>query len=115
LSETEQKIIRATLRGLSRAIILWLTSKKPMSGYSIVKEMSRITGQKIGPGIIYPQLYELETSGLLIGKWSRKGKRRTKYYTSTEEGVKVLNRLREHFQKPLKDVLREFLEGSFKE
>jgi len=49
----------STVRGFSRAVILWLISQKPMSGYKIVKEMKRLTGQKFNPGIIYPLLYKL--------------------------------------------------------
>jgi DNA-binding PadR family transcriptional regulator len=100
------------VRGFSRAIILWLVSQKPMSGYRIVKDVERLTGQKFHPGIIYPLLYELEKEGFVAGEWTQKGGRRIKYYAITENGTKLLNRLREIFEMPVKEVLKDFIRES---
>jgi len=109
MAEAESELIRATVRGFSRAIILWLVSQKPLSGYAIVKEMKRLTGQKFHPGTIYPLLYELEKRGYIAGEWTQKGGRRIKYYLVTENGTKLLNQLRQRFEMPVKEVLKDLI------
>ena len=109
MAEAEGELIRATVRGFSRAIILWLVSQKPLSGYAIVKEMKRLTGQKFQPGIIYPLLYELEKRGAIAGERTQKGGRRIKYYSVTEKGAKLLNQLRQRFEMPVKEVLKDLI------
>jgi len=109
MAEAERDLIRATVRGFSRSVILWLVSQKPMSGYAVVKEMKRLTGERFHPGIIYPLLYDLEEKGLIAGKWIKKGRRRIKRYSVTEKGTKMLNRLRELFEMPVREVLKDLI------
>lgn len=109
MAEAEEDLIKATVRGFSRSIILWLVSQKPTSGYRVVKEMRRLTGQSFHPGVVYPLLYELEKEGFIIGDWVERGKRRIKYYSITERGLKLLDRLRELFKMPVREVLKDFL------
>jgi PadR family transcriptional regulator PadR len=109
MAEAESDLVRSTVKGFSRAIILWLVNQKPMSGYMIVKEIEKLTGQKFNPGIIYPLLYELEKEVFIAGQWIQKGRRRTKYYSTTEKGKRLLNRLRELFEMPVKEVLKDFI------
>lgn len=109
MSEAERDLVKAIIRGMSRSIILWLVNQKPMSGYSIVKEMKRLTGQNIHSGIVYPLLYELEENGLIVGEWSQKGRRRIKNYTITEKGKKLLNKIKELFEMPVKEVLKDLI------
>lgn len=109
LSDIEEKLLRTTVKGLSRVIILWLVSQKKMSGYMIIKEIHRLTDFKFTSGIIYPLLYELEEKDLIKGKWVKKGRRNIKYYSITEKGESVLNRLRELFDKPVKQVMESLL------
>ncbi|OYT45541.1 PadR family transcriptional regulator [Candidatus Bathyarchaeota archaeon] len=108
---SEEDLIRATLRGLSRAIILWLVSQKPMSGYHITKEITRLTERRFTSGTIYPLLYELERKGFITGKWTEKGRRRIKYYSITEEGEEILGKIRRLLEKPLREILQNFLGG----
>nr|MDO8044802.1 PadR family transcriptional regulator [Candidatus Baldrarchaeota archaeon] len=109
MSEVERDLVKAIIRGMSRSIILWLVNQKPMSGYSIVKEMKRLTGQNIHSGMVYPLLYELEENGLIVGEWSQKGRRRIKNYTITEKGKKLLNKIKELFEMPVKEVLKDLI------
>jgi DNA-binding PadR family transcriptional regulator len=105
----EERIIKATIRGLSRTIILWLLQRERMSGYRVTMEMRRITGQPYTSGVVYPILYELEKKRLITGEWIQKGKRKLKYYSITDEGKKVLNNIRSTLEKPIKDVLIDLL------
>ncbi len=109
MAETEGELIRTTVRSFSRGIILWLINQKPMSGYGIVKELERLTGQHPTSGIIYPLLYELEKEGFIVGEWTQKGRRRTKYYSITQSGTELLNRLRELFEMPVREALKDFI------
>lgn len=109
MAKAERDLVRATIRGFSRSIILWLVSQKPMSGYGIIKEMKRLTGQSFHPGIVYPLLYELERRGFIVGEWAQKGRRRIKYYSITDKGKKLLNRLRQLFEMPVKEVLKDLI------
>ncbi|PVX25070.1 MAG: hypothetical protein CW716_08810 [Candidatus Bathyarchaeum sp.] len=109
MAEAERDLVRATIRGFSRSIILWLVSQKPMSGYAIVKEMKRLTGQHFHSGVIYPLLYELEENELIAGKWIERGRRRIKRYAVTEKGTKMLNHIRELFEMPVRKVLKDLI------
>lgn len=105
----EEDLVRATVRGFSRSIILWLVSQRPTSGYRVIKEMKRLTGQKFHPGVVYPLLYELEEDGFIVGDWVQRGRRRIKYYSITEKGTKLLSRLYELFEMPVRNVLKDLL------
>ncbi|MBS7643888.1 PadR family transcriptional regulator [Candidatus Bathyarchaeota archaeon] len=105
----EDDLIKVTIRGLSRAIILWLVNQKPMSGYKITKEMRRLTERRFSSGIVYPLLYELEDKGLIRGEWVQIGRRRIKYYSITEEGARLLNNLRQLFERPVRQVLKNII------
>ena len=109
MAETERELIRTTVTSLSRGIILWLVSQKPMSGYMIVKELERSTGQHLTSGLIYPLLYELEKEGSIVGEWTQKGRRHIKYYSITQSGTELLNRLRELFEMPVREALKDFI------
>jgi DNA-binding PadR family transcriptional regulator len=104
-----EELIKAMVRGLNRLIILWLLSKERMTGYGIMKELRRITGQPLSPGVVYPLLYELERGGYLTSEWEHRGSRRVRYYSTTERGREKLERISEMLETPLKEALKELL------
>ncbi|MEM2937173.1 MAG: PadR family transcriptional regulator [Candidatus Bathyarchaeia archaeon] len=105
----EKDLVKATIRGFSRVVILWLLSQRSMSGYSISKELKRLTGWSFHSGVVYPLLYELEENRLVNGKWMQKGRRRIKYYSATKYGVELLNRVRELFEMPVREILKDLM------
>jgi DNA-binding PadR family transcriptional regulator len=109
LTEIERSLVKATLRGFNRVTILWLVSQKRRSGYEVVKEMKRLTGQSFHSGVVYPLLYELEQKKLITGKWVTKGRRRINYYSITNRGNALLKRLHELFEMPVREVLKDLL------
>jgi DNA-binding PadR family transcriptional regulator len=109
MSEMEEELVRGVIRNLSRLIILWILKQESRSGYSVLKEMQRITEQKFHPGIIYPLLYELEDEKFIVGEWSRKRTRRIKSYAITTKGIELLNHLHRLFDFPMKGILQDFL------
>ena len=109
MSKAEEDLMKAMFRGISRAVILWLLNKQSMSGYAILKEMRRLTGQRVHSGVVYPLLYELEEKGLVAGEWIHRGRRRVKRYSITESGKMLLQRLRKLFRMPVKEVLKDLI------
>lgn len=109
MAEDEKYLIKATVRGFSRVIILWLVEQEPMSGYRIIKEMRRLTAQRFHSGIVYPLLYEMEEKGFIVGDEIKKGRRRIKYYSLTEKGEKMVDRLRKLFKMPVREVLKDLI------
>ena len=109
MAEDEEYLIKATVRGFSRVIILWLVEREPISGYKIVKELKRLTAQRFHSGIVYPLLYEMEDRDLIVANEVKKGRRRIKYYSLTEKGRLFVNRLRFLFKLPIRDVLKDLL------
>ncbi|MEM3153846.1 MAG: PadR family transcriptional regulator [Candidatus Bathyarchaeia archaeon] len=109
MADLESELVKSAVRGFSRVIILWLLSQKPLSGYSVIKELKKLTGWSFHSGVVYPLLYELEENKLIAGKWIRRGRRRIKYYSATLEGLMVLDRIRELLEMPIKEVLKDFI------
>ncbi|MEM3153586.1 MAG: PadR family transcriptional regulator [Candidatus Bathyarchaeia archaeon] len=109
MADLENELIKSAVRGFSRVIILWLLSQKPLSGYSVIKELKKLTGWSFHSGVVYPLLYELEENKLIAGKWVKKGRRRIKYYSATKNGLMILDRVREVLRMPVKEVLKDFI------
>lgn len=107
--ELEKNLVKNTIKGFSRVLILWLLSGNSMSGYSILKELKRLTGWSFHSGVVYPLLYELERSGLIEGTWKEKGRKRIKYYSTTKDGVELLNRVKGLLGAPVKEILKDLI------
>lgn len=107
--EIEGELVKAITRGFNRSIILWLLSQGSRSGYTIVKEMRNLTGLSFQPGSIYPLLYDMEVRGFIAGQWVERGKRRMKYYSITEEGRRLLDRLKKLFRMPIGELLEDLI------
>lgn len=102
-------VIDAFMRGLEKPLILWLISQGPRHGYELIKEVKRLTGQKLKPGVLYPLLYQLEGEGFLAGEWIRKGRRELKRYRLTEKGKTLLAKVRGFFSNPIRIVIADLL------
>lgn len=100
---------QAFLRSLDRPVILWLMSREPIHGYGIIKELKRLTGRKLTPGFIYPYLNWLEEKGYTVSEWIERNNRTAKYYSLTEKGETLLNKIRELFDRPIGEALSTFL------
>ncbi|VVB78880.1 Transcriptional regulator PadR-like family protein [uncultured archaeon] len=53
------------LKGYLSYLVLWIISKKNMTGAEISKELEKRRGTKPSPGTIYPVLKELKDKGLI--------------------------------------------------
>jgi DNA-binding PadR family transcriptional regulator len=54
------------MKGFLTFLILWLVSKKNMTGSEISEELEKRRGHRPSPGTIYPVLKDLTEQGLLI-------------------------------------------------
>lgn len=54
------------MKGFLSFLILWLISKKSMSGSEVTQELEKRRGHRPSPGTIYPVLKDLTEKGLLV-------------------------------------------------
>lgn len=87
------RLFTSLRRGESRLLVLHALRKKPMHGYEVAKEISRMFDglYEPSPGAIYPTLEWLEDEGYVMVELVD-GKR---VYCITEEGRKFLDEKRE--------------------
>jgi len=102
-------VVNAFLRGLERPLILWLISQGPRHGYELIKEVKRLTGQKLKPGTLYPLLYWLEDEGFVVGEWIKRGQRELRCYRLTEKGKGTLLKVHELFSNPFRGLIVDLL------
>jgi DNA-binding PadR family transcriptional regulator len=84
-------------KGFLSFLILWLVSKKTMTGAEIAFELEKRRGKKPSPGTIYPVLKNMKERKLLS---TNKNKR----YTLTEKGKKSLEAHLDSFIKTFYDI-----------
>ena len=70
------------MRGYLSFLLLWLVSKKSLSGNQLAEEVGIRKGSKPSPGTIYPALKVLHKNKLI--EYEQKGKE--KIYSITKEG-----------------------------
>lgn len=71
------------MRGFLSYLVLWILSKKNMTGAEIAKELEKRKGTKPSPGTIYPALKELKEKGLIYSN-------KNKEYSLTKKGKNEL-------------------------
>lgn len=71
------------MKGFLNFLIIWLISKKNMTGAEIAIELEKRKGHKPSPGTIYPVLKNLKDNGLLSVD-------KNKRYSLTKKGQKEL-------------------------
>ena len=87
-------------KGYLKLSILFVLIKGEAHGYEIMKKIGEFTlGLLIPtPGAIYPALNELESKGLIEGRWENKGGKKVKIYKITKKGREVFREaVEKHF------------------
>ncbi|ABL88466.1 transcriptional regulator, PadR family [Pyrobaculum islandicum DSM 4184] len=84
-------------RGIFKGVVLYILKSKPLSGYEILKELSKLTAGRFvpSPGTLYPLLSYLESEGFIEARETYVGKRRKKIYALTQRGEEFLGKLLE--------------------
>lgn len=70
---------KCEMRGFLSFLILWILSKRRLTGAGIAVELGKRKGTKPSPGTIYPALKELKAKGLISAD-------KTKLYSLTKAG-----------------------------
>ena len=73
-------------------VVVLFSSDKPEYGYSLVEELAA-RGVAIEQNTLYPLLRRLEGHGLLSSTWDTSSARPRKYYTLSDLGRRVRERL----------------------
>ena len=102
-------IINSFAHGLEKPLILWLLSHGPRHGYELIKEFRKLTGQKLKPGTVYPFLHWLEDEDFAVSEWVKRRGRNLRCYRLTEKGESMLTKLRDLFNKPIKELITDLL------
>jgi DNA-binding PadR family transcriptional regulator len=57
-------------RGIFKGVVLYVLRSRPLSGYEILKELSRLSAGRYvpSPGTLYPLLSYLESEGLITAR-----------------------------------------------
>ena len=102
------EIVKSFLNGLNIVVILWLLSVKPRHGYEIIKEIKRLTGVSLNPGVVYLFLHRLEEEGLALSRRVTEKNKARRCYFLTAKGKRLFNRLKSLFKNRLR-VFAEYL------
>ena len=95
-----EKILANLINELRRGTqILFVLNalKEEKYGYALLSDLELI-GVAIEAGTLYPLLRRLEEQGLLSSKWNTEDSRPRKYYIINDNGLNVLNVLKEEWQ-----------------
>ncbi|HEY4675387.1 MAG TPA: PadR family transcriptional regulator [Candidatus Bathyarchaeia archaeon] len=84
-------------KGFLSFLILWLVSKKSMTGGEIALELEKRKGKKPSPGTIYPVLKHLKEMGILSIDENKR-------YTLTKKGQKTLESHLDSFIRTFYDI-----------
>ena len=71
-------------------LVLRLIQTEPMWGYKIINKTKKLFGIKLGHGVLYPLLNELETKGYTRSKKAITRGRTTKIYNINPKGKQLL-------------------------
>ena len=89
-------------------LVLHLISREPDYGNRLIEEIEEITQGviSVNPNTMYPLLRELESRGLIEGRWEHPDKRTRRYYSITAAGRAEYRRLTEELEPFLDSVIR---------
>jgi DNA-binding PadR family transcriptional regulator len=92
-----ENILNELRRGM---IVLAVLSQldQEQYGYSLLKRLAD-QGLDLDQGTLYPLLRRLESQGILSSNWNTEGSRPRRYYVISQEGQKILPRLKEEWNR----------------
>ena len=91
MSEISKELVAAS----SKMVVLSILRKRESYGYDILQQVKLLSdGQwNWSDGLIYPVLHKLENEKYISSRWELlAGKRKRKYYTITEKGLRFLDK-----------------------
>ena len=84
------------------------TDRGPAYGNRLIEEIEEMTQGviSVNPNTMYPLLRELESRGLIEGRWEHPDRRTRRFYGITADGRKEYRRLRKELKPFLDSVIR---------
>jgi PadR family transcriptional regulator, regulatory protein PadR len=78
-------------------LVLHYISQQPSYGNQLMERISEVTAGVllVNPNTMYPLLRQLESRGLIEGRWEHPERRSRRYYALTEAGREEYEQLRE--------------------
>jgi PadR family transcriptional regulator, regulatory protein PadR len=101
--------LRLELRRGSLILAVLAQLRSEQYGYTLRKALAE-HGMAIDEGTLYPLLRRLETQGLLVSEWREEDKRNKRFYTLSETGKQVFEKLLAEWQS-IDSSLKGMLEG----
>lgn len=95
------EVVSGLILELRRGTLIMLVLsrlRKPMYGYELVKQL-KDSEIPIEANTLYPLMRRLEFQGLLKSEWNTSETKPRKYYKTTEDGLIVLGRIKEYWEK----------------
>ena len=89
-------------------LVMHLIASGPSYGNQLMDRISQLTEGvlSVNPNTMYPLLRQLESRGLIEGRWEHPERRSRRYYSLTAEGRKEYRRLRKDVRPFLDSVER---------
>jgi PadR family transcriptional regulator PadR len=93
-------------------LVLHFIQNGPSYGNQLMERISSVTEGvlSVNPNTMYPLLRQLESRGLIEGRWEHPERRSRRYYSLTEEGEQELERLVREVRPFLDSVARSIEE-----
>jgi DNA-binding PadR family transcriptional regulator len=95
-------------RNVFPLLVLHLISKEPTYGNRLIESIEEITQGviSVNPNTMYPLLREMESKGLVEGRWELPDRRTRRYYSITAAGRREYRKLLEEVEPFLDSVIR---------
>jgi PadR family transcriptional regulator, regulatory protein PadR len=89
-------------------LVLHLIAGEPAYGNRLIEEIEEMTQGviSVNPNTMYPLLRELESRGMIEGRWEHPDRRTRRFYTITAAGRREYRRLRSELEPFLDSVIR---------
>jgi DNA-binding PadR family transcriptional regulator len=97
-------------------LVLHYIANGPCYGNQLMEQIAALTEGvlNVNPNTMYPLLRDMESRGLIAGKWEHPDKRSRRYYSLTKAGKKEYDELLEEVL-PFLGALARSLDGIFNE
>ena len=95
-------------RDLIPLLVLHLVAREQAYGNRLIEGIEEMTQGviSVNPNTMYPLLRELESQGMIEGRWEHPDRRTRRFYAITPAGRKEYRRLREELKPFLDSVIR---------
>jgi len=89
-------------------LVLHLVSQEPTYGNRLIEAIEEMTQGviSVNPNTMYPLLRQMETDGLVEGRWEHPDRRTRRYYSITKAGRREYKRLLAEVEPFLDSVIR---------